>query len=100
MDSTFARWDGRTPEAIGAQRRYYGRAAKSVAIRMGAMGAAIAILALATIAFGLIVGPIGWNGLFVVALLTLAIMIAISVWPSEPARVAYSDELPTGALVR
>lgn len=100
MDATFARWDGRTPEAVGAQRRYYGRAARSVAVRVGAMAAAIVLLAIATIGFGLIVGPIGWNGLFVVALLTLAIMIGFSVWPSEPARVAYSDELPTGTLVR
>jgi hypothetical protein len=100
MDSTFARWDGRTPEAVGAQRRYYGRAVRSLAVRVGGMAAAIAILAVATIAFGLIVGPIGWNGLFVVALLTVAIMIAFSLWPSEPARVAYSDALPTNALVR
>jgi hypothetical protein len=100
MDSTFARWDGRTPEAVGAQRRYYGRAVRSVVSRVASMGVAIALLAIATVAFGLIVGPIGWNGLFVVALLTLAIMVAFSVWPSEPKRVAYSDELPTGTLVR
>lgn len=100
MDAAFARWDGRTPEAAGAQRRYYGRAARSVARRIAGMGAAILALAIATIAFGLIVGPIGWNGLFVVALLTLAILVAFSLWPAEPKRVAYSEELPTSTVVR
>jgi hypothetical protein len=100
LDSTFARWDGRTPEAVGAQRRYYGRAVRGVALRVATMGAAILALIVATIAFGLIVGPIGWNGLFIVALLTLAILIGFSLWPAEPSRVAYSDELPTASLVR
>jgi hypothetical protein len=100
MDATFARWDGRTPEAVATQRRYYGRAVRGVATRVAGMGAAILALAIATVAFGLTVGPIGWNGLFIVALLTLAILVLFSLWPAEPARVAYSDDLPTTALVR
>ncbi|MBV8687989.1 MAG: hypothetical protein JOZ90_15955 [Alphaproteobacteria bacterium] len=100
MDATFARYDGRTAEAVGAQRRYYGRALASAVRRLVGMGAAIALLAIATVAFGLVVGPIGWNGLFVVALLTLAIMVAFSLWPVEPKRVEYSEALPTPAIVR
>jgi hypothetical protein len=100
MDATFARWDGRTPQAVATQRRYYGRTLRGAAVRAAGMGAAILALAIATIAFGLIVGPIGWNGLFVVALLTLAILVVFSLWPSEPGRVAYSDDLPTASLVR
>ncbi|HEY0413673.1 MAG TPA: hypothetical protein VGD66_11065 [Allosphingosinicella sp.] len=100
LDDTFARWDGKTPEAMGAQRRYYGRAVRSAAKRVAGMGVAVAALVIATIAFGLIVGPIGWNGLFIVALLMLAILVGFSVWPAEPKRAAYSEALPTGAVVR
>src|SRR4051794_19163887 len=100
LDDTFARWDGRTPEAVGAQRRYYGRAARSLARRAAGMGAAVGSLVVATIAFGWIVGPIGLNGLFLVALATLAILILFSVWPGEPKRVAYSEQLPTSTVVR
>jgi len=100
MDAAFARWDGRTPEAVATRRRYYGRTLRGAATRVAGMGAAILALAIATIAFGLVVGPIGWNGLFVVALLTLGILIAFSLWPAEPSHVVYSDDLPTASLVR
>jgi hypothetical protein len=100
MDATFARWDGQSPQAVATQRRYYGRAARSILARLASMGAALAVLAIATIGIGLYVDGIGLNGLFIVALLTLAIMIFFSLWPIEPKRVAYSDDLPTTALVR
>jgi hypothetical protein len=38
-------------------------------------------LIVATIAFGLIVGPIGLTGLFIVALAILAILLLFSFWP-------------------
>lgn len=94
-----ARYDGNAPEDV-ARRRGYGRTARTVGKRVAGMGVAIAALIVATIGFGLIVGPIGWNGLFVVTLLTLAILVLFSIWPSEPKRVEYSEELPTKTVIR
>jgi hypothetical protein len=100
MDATFARFDGQGPGASGARRRYYGRAMGTLVRRVATMGMAIGLLIVATIGFGLIVGPIGWTGLFLVGLATLAILLLFSFWPTEPKRVAYNDQLPTGTLVR
>jgi hypothetical protein len=100
FDEVVARYDGRTPEAIGARRRYYGRMAQSVGKRVANMGMAFGALIVATIGFGLIVGPIGWTGLFVVAVLTLLILMAFAVWPGEPKRVAYNEQLPTRTVVQ
>jgi hypothetical protein len=99
FDEVIARYDGGTAEAAGARRRYYGRMAKSVGRRLGAMGIALAMLAAATIAFGILVAPIGWTGLFVVSLLALAILAFFSMWPGEPKRVAYNEQLPTGTVI-
>jgi hypothetical protein len=93
------RLDGYGPAASTA-RRYYGRAMGGIAKRVATMGMAIGMLIVATIGFGLVVGPIGWNGLFVVALATLAILLLFSFWPNEPKRVAYNEQLPTGTVVR
>jgi hypothetical protein len=100
FDELAARMDGRTPAARAAYKRDLARSARSVGKRLAGMGVAIVALVIATIGFGLIVGPIGWTGLFIVALATLAILVLFSLWPAEPARVAYSDELPTASLVR
>jgi hypothetical protein len=101
FDEYSARLDGHVPAARSARRRYYGRAAGAAARRLGTMGLAIALLVAATIGFGLAVGPIGITGLFIVGLVTLAILLLGAFWPSsEPRRVAYSEQLPTGAVVR
>jgi hypothetical protein len=100
FDEVIARYDGGTAEAAGARRRYYGRMAKSVGRRVGNMGLAIVALIAATIAFSQIVGPIGWGGLFLVSFLTLAILILFSVWPGEPKRVAYNEQLPTRTVIQ
>ena len=100
FDEVVARWDGRTPEAIGARRRHYARGAKSVARRLATMGFAIGALIAATIVFSQIVGPIGMMGLFVVLLAMLAILVLFAVWPGQPKRVAYSEQLPTRTLVQ
>jgi hypothetical protein len=93
------RLDGYGPAASTA-RRYYGRAMGDIARRVATMGMAIGLLIVATISFGLIVGPIGWTGLFVVALATLAILLFFSFRPTEPKRVAYNEQVPTGTVVR
>jgi hypothetical protein len=101
MDETFARFDGRSAAPGDARRRYYGRAMGSVVRRVATMGMAIGLLVVATIGFGLIVGPIGWTGLFLVGLATLAILLLFSFWPpAELKRVVYSEQLPTRAVVR
>jgi hypothetical protein len=99
FDEVIARYDGGTAEAAGARRRYYGRMAKSVGLRLGAMGVALALLAAATIAFGLLVTPIGWTGLFVASLLALAVLAFLAMWPGEPKRVAYNEQLPTRTVI-
>ncbi|HEU0099083.1 MAG TPA: hypothetical protein VFQ67_09940 [Allosphingosinicella sp.] len=100
FDEYSARLDGHTPAASSLRRRYYGRAAGSIARRGATMGVAIAALVVLTIGFGLVVGPIGITGLFFVGLAVLAILLLVSFWPSEPKRVAYSEEVPTGTVVR
>ena len=100
FDEAVARYDGRTPAAAGARRRDYGRSARAVGKRLANMGMAIAALIVATIGFGFFVGPIGLGGLFIVALAIVAILILFSVLPTEPKRVAYSEQLPTKAVVR
>ena len=102
FDDLVTRLDGKTPAGGGAFGGDYGRAAKSFGKRLANMGMAIAALIVATIAFGLFVGPIGWTGLFVVAMAMLGILIFFSAWPGgrEPKRVEYSEQLPTKAVVQ
>jgi hypothetical protein len=101
FDEAVARWDGRTPEAVGARRRHYSRSAAALGRRLATMGMAIAALIVMTIGFGLAVGPIGWGGLFVVSFAILAIMILFAVWPAgERKRAEYSEQMPTKAVVR
>ncbi len=100
FDDLVHRYEGGSTEAQAAFRRNLGRNARSVGRRVANMGVAIGVLVVATIAFGLFVGPIGINGLFLVLLATLAILILFSLWPMEPKRVAYSEQLPTRTVVR
>lgn len=100
FDEYSARLDGHVPAATSARRRYYGRAMGGLVKRVATMGMAIGLLIVATIGFGMVVGPIGWTGLFIVALATLAILLLFSFWPGEPKRVAYNEQLPTASVVR
>ena len=101
FDEVAARWDGRTPEAIGARRRHVSRTAAAVGRRIATMLMAVGALIVATIAFGLIVGPIGMTGLFLVVLATLAILLAFTVWPTASRkRVPYTEQLPTKTVVQ
>jgi hypothetical protein len=101
FDETVARYDGRTPEAIGARRRHYARGAAAMGRRIATLGMAIGALIVATIAFGLIVGPIGFGGLFIVSLAILALLVLFTVWPSaEKKRVEYNEQLPTKRVVQ
>jgi hypothetical protein len=99
-DELKARLDGYGPAGRDVSRRYYGRAAGTAARRVATTGIAIGALIVATIVFGLIVGPIGITGLFLVGLATLAILVLASFWPTEPKRVAYNEQLPATTVVR
>ena len=99
FDELVQRYEG-SPESREALKRNVRRGARAIGRRAANIGMAIAALVVATIAFGLFVGPIGINGLFLVSLATLAILILFSVWPMEPKRVEYSDQVPTKMVVR
>jgi hypothetical protein len=98
FDELVARYDGKA--VLAAAGRRYGRSARSVAQKVANIGMALVGLIVATIAFGLAVGPIGIGGLFLVALATMFILVFFSVWPGEPKRVAYNEQLPTKTVVR
>jgi hypothetical protein len=84
----------------GSAVRGYSRTVRSVGKRVASIGAALAILIVATIGFALIVGPIGLTGLFVVVVLTLLILLFFGLRPIEPKRVEYNDQLPTKTVVQ
>ncbi len=101
FDDLVYRLDGKTPAARDAMRRNYGRTARVVGKRVANIGIAIGALIVATIAFGLIVGPIGWTGLFIVVVLTLLILLFFGFsGSSEPKRVQYSDQLSARTVVQ
>jgi hypothetical protein len=96
FDDLVTRLDGDAP----SPRSGHGRTARGMGKRLANIGMAIGALIIATIGFGLFVGPIGWAGLFIVALAILGILIFFSTTSSEPKRVEYSEELPTKTVVR
>ncbi|HEX8401281.1 MAG TPA: hypothetical protein VF628_06210 [Allosphingosinicella sp.] len=102
FDAIAARIDGHTPRSSPTGRRSGGRKVARVGRKIANVGIALGVLIAATIGFGLIVGPIGIGGLFLVVMAALFALIFFSFWPTatEPKRVPYSDELPTGAVVR
>lgn len=97
FDDLVGRLDGKAP---GTLRQEYGRTARSLGKRLTNIFMALAVLIVATIAFGLFVGPIGWTGLFIVAMLTLGILIFFSARSGEPKLVPYSEELPTKTVIQ
>jgi hypothetical protein len=100
FDDLVYRLDGKSP-AGGAPRRDYSRSARRIGKRLANIGMAIGALIVATIGFGLIVGPIGWTGLFVVVVLTLLILLFFGFsGTSEPKRIEYSDQLPARTIVQ
>ncbi|HEY0116826.1 MAG TPA: hypothetical protein VGB54_14015 [Allosphingosinicella sp.] len=78
------------------------RGTAAIARRLTNAGIAIALLIAATVAFALIIGPIGLSGLVLVAALMLALLLAISFWPSPAARpvAPYKEDMPNRAVVQ
>jgi hypothetical protein len=101
FDEFAARHDGRELGSL-IRRPPRRRSAASVARRLPNAGLVIAALIVATIGFGLIVGPIGIGGLFVVACLMIVLLLAISFWPGPAARpvAPYKEEMSNKAVVQ
>lgn len=101
FDELVQRYEG-GPEAQAALLREVVHGTGAIVRRVTTIGMAIVALIVATIAFGLFVGPIGLKGLFLVVLAMLAILIFFSLRPAtrEPKRVDYSDQAPTRQVVR
>ncbi len=78
------------------------RSPAAVARRLTNAGIAVALLVVATVAFGLIIGPIGISGLFIAGALMVAVLLAITFWPSPAARPVspFKDDMPNQAVVQ
>ena len=100
FEEVMGRIDGKPVAARAAARRTYGGTARSLARRLATMGVAFAVLIAATIAFGLFVGPIGWTGLFLVAMAMMCMLVWFTAQPLEPKRVEFREDLPTKAVVQ
>jgi hypothetical protein len=101
FDELSARLDGHTPVPRQARGRVQRRSVTRVNKRTANIGIALAGLIAAVSAFALFAAPIGIEGLFLVAVAMLFALIFFSFWPArEPKRVAYSEQLPTKAVVQ
>lgn len=107
VDQAIARFDDvmeridRGAAARAASRRHISRGAAALGRKAVNIGIAIGILIAATIAFGLIVGPIGLSGLFVVIVLTVLAVILLSAWPAEnKAAAEFREDMPNQAVVQ
>ncbi len=106
VDKAIARFDevmgriDRSPASKAAAKRLRSRGVAAAGRKLGYIGIALAILIAATIGFGLIAGPIGLGGLFLVATLMLLTVILIGVMPTERPIVEYKEDMPNAAVVR
>ena len=106
VDQAIARFDevmGRIDRGAAsrqAQRRVMTRGVASAARKLANIGMALGALIAATITFGLVVGPIGLSGLFVVAALMFLAVLMFSVWPGDRPIVEYKEDMPNRAVVQ
>lgn len=106
VDQAIARFDevmGRIDRGSGARAAQHRQVARGIATagrKLANVGMAIGVLLAATLVFGLVVGPIGISGLFVVAALMFLAVILFSVWPVERQIVEYKEDMPNKAVVQ
>ena len=100
FDEYSSRLDGHVPGARAARVRHLSRSAASLGRRVANIGMAVGGLILATLAFGLLVGPIGLGGLFLVAIAILFVLIFFSVWPGEKPEKPFSADMPNRQVVQ
>jgi len=97
FDAMAARLDGHTPSPAA---RRLGRTAKVAAKRTLSASAALAAVIAAFVAYSFIIGPIGVWGFLMMLITAVVIAGFMLLRPTEPKRVAYSEQLPTGTVVR
>ena len=91
----------RSAVARDAQRRVQSQRLAEMRSKLGNVGMAIGVLIAATIAFGLVIGPIGITGLFVVAALMFLAVLFFSVWPGgDRPVVEFKEDMPNKAVVQ
>ncbi len=101
FDELAARYDGRTPAAIAARRRAIGRDAASLGKRIATIAMALTVLVLGFFAYGLVIAPLGWTGLFALILTSLLVAAFFGVWPrGDTTRPAFDEQLPTHTVVQ
>ena len=104
VDEAIARFDeviGRYDGAAPAVRGNAGRAVRATGKRLANAVMALAVLIVATMAFGLFVAPIGWTGLFVVVLLAVLLLAFFGMRAERaPRRKEYSEAMPTKQVVQ
>jgi hypothetical protein len=82
-----------------AEARQFSRTRSAWAKRLAAIGMALAALFVATIAFGLVIGPIGIGGLMTVVLLAVAAIALFAFFGREKPIVDYKEDMPNKAVV-
>jgi len=97
FDAMAARLDGHTPSPR-AQR--ITRGAKNTGKRLLKTAMAVIAVLIATAVISGIIGPIGIWGFLIMVMAAVAVGALMLFRSPEPKRVAYSDQLPTGTLVR
>jgi hypothetical protein len=98
MDEVVGRID-RTAASRQAQVRALSRSGSAMARRLATIAIALGLLFAATIAFGLIVGPIGLGGLATVILLGVLAIGLFLFFGGEKPVVDYKEDMPNQAVV-
>ena len=99
VDEVLGRID-RSAAARAARGRDVSRGMAAIGRRLTNVGIAIGALIAATIAFGLIVGPIGITGLFLVMALIVLAVLLFSFWPGDKPVLEYKEDMPNKAVVQ
>ncbi len=99
FDEVMGRIDRGTPSR-DALRRVQARGVAAMGRKLANIGMALGVLIAATLVFGLVVGPIGLTGLFVVGALMFLALVLFSVWPNERPVVEFKEDMPNEAVVR
>jgi len=99
FDEVMGRLD-RTDSGRDARARDVSRGTAAYARRAANIGLALAILIGATIGFGLIVGPIGFGGLFLVVSLAVLAVLVLGLAGGEKPIVDYKEDMPNRAVVQ
>jgi hypothetical protein len=99
MDEVVGRID-RSAASRQAQVRSFSRSTSALARKIATVAIALGLLFAATIAFGLIVGPIGLGGLATVIALAIAAIGVLVFFGRDKPIVDYKEDMPNQAVVQ